>query len=69
MRKGSSTAVLTAPNTDAELTLWTSGSAVLHDETGTTVFEALIEAEGTWIDLGGTEEEFDAAISYLDSIR
>lgn len=71
MRKTEHAVVLEAPDGSAEITLWVTGSAVLTDETGSTHLEAMIEAEGVWVEsLGGTAEEFDEAISsYLDSIR
>lgn len=69
MRKGHDKAVLTLDDSEAEMTLWTSGSAVLDYEAGTVTFEALIEAEDAWINLGGTAEQFDEAVSYVDSIR
>lgn len=70
MRKNPHSVVLEAPDgSGTEIALWVTGSAVLHNETGATHLEALIEAEGAWVDLGGTSEEFDEAVGYLDSIR
>lgn len=72
MRTANSSVVLEAPDgSGREITLWTSGSVILHDALGNaTDLEALIEARGVWVeDLGGTDEQFQEAVSYLDSIR
>lgn len=66
MLKLQNAAVLTDTRGAQAIRLTVAGDAVMA---GTGEVVPLIEAQAAWVEGGGGEDEFDAAVGYVDSLR